>query len=88
MLVKKISLKIKNRIGTQKVNKKNLRIDACNKKRLLLSSLISYIVKNMNWLLTRVYPGFSLFSYSITKNVKFNKMSMGLTPLVSCSNNI
>jgi len=50
--------------------------------------LISYIVKNMNWLLARVHPGFSLFSYSITKNVKFNKMSMGLTPLVSCSNNI
>jgi hypothetical protein len=67
------------------LNKKNLRIDARNKKRPLLSSLISYIVKNMNWLLTRVYPGFSLFSYSITKNVKFNKMSMGLTPLVSCS---
>jgi hypothetical protein len=67
------------------LNKKNLRIDARNKKRLLLSSLISYIVKNMNKLLARVHPGFSLSSYSITKNVKFNKMSMRLTPLVSCS---
>ena len=67
------------------LNKKNLRIDARNEKRLLLSSLISYIVKNMNKLLARVRPGFSLSSYSITKNVKFNKMSMRLTPLVSCS---
>ena len=67
------------------LNKKNLRIDARNKKRLLLSSLISYIVKNMNKLLARVHPGLSLSSYSITKNVKFNKMSMRLTPLVSCS---
>ena len=67
------------------LNKKNLGIDARNKKRLLLSSLISYIVKNMNKLLARVHPGLSLSSYSITKNVKFNKMSMRLTPLVSCS---
>ena len=68
------------------LNKKNLRIDAHKKKRLLLSSLISYIVKNMNEPLARVHPGFLLHSYSITKNVKFNKMSMRLTPLVSCSN--
>ena len=67
------------------LSKKNLRIDARNEKRLLLSSLISYIVKNMNKLLARVHPGLSLSSYSITKNVKFNKMSMRLTPLVSCS---
>ena len=69
------------------LNKKILRIDAHKKKGLFLSSLISYIVKNMNGLLARVHPGFLLHSYSITKNVKFNKMSMGLTPLVSCSKN-
>ena len=85
MLIKKINPKIKNLTGIQKMIKKNLRIDARNKKRLLLSSLISYIVRNMNKLLARVHPGFSLSSYSITKNVKFNKMSMRLTPLVSCS---
>ena len=78
-------LKVHQKRKPSTLNKKNLRIDARNKKRLLLSSLISYIVKNMNKLLARVHPGFSLSSYSITKNVKFNKMSMRLTPLVSCS---
>jgi hypothetical protein len=77
--------KVRRKKKANTLNKKNLGIDACNKKRLLLSSLISYIVKNMNRLLARVHPGFSLSSYSITKNVKFNKMSMRLTPLVSCS---
>ena len=77
--------KVRKKKKANTLSKKNLRIDACNKKRLLLSSLISYIVKNMNKLLARVHPGFSLSSYSITKNVKFNKMSMRLTPLVSCS---
>ena len=77
--------KVRRKKKANTLNKKNLRIDARNKKRLLLSSLISYIVKNMDWLLARVHPGFSLSSYSITKNVKFNKMSMRLTPLVSCS---
>ena len=77
--------KVRKKKKANTLNKKNLEIDACNKKRLLLSSLISYIVKNMNKLLARVHPGFSLSSYSITKNVKFNKMSMRLTPLVSCS---
>jgi len=45
----------------------------------------SYIIKNTKQLLARVYPGLLLASYLITKNVKFNKMSMGVTPFLSCS---
>ena len=84
MLVKKISLKIKNLIGIQKMNKKILELIHTKKKRLL-STVPNIIGKSIKSLLARVHPGFSLFSYSITKNVKFNKMSMRLTPLVSCS---
>jgi hypothetical protein len=80
-------LKVPQKRKPNTLNKKIYELMHIKKRGLFLSSLISYIVKNMNGLLARVHPGFLLHSYSITKNVKFNKMSMGLTPLVSCSKN-
>ena len=77
-------LEVLQRKKLNTLSKKNLQIGT-HKKKEHLSLVCSYIIKNTKELLARVYPGLLLASYLITKNVKFNKMSMGVTPFLSYS---
>jgi len=79
-------LKVLQKRKLNTLSKKNLRIGT-HKKKEHLSLVCSYIINNTKQLLARVYPGLLLASYLITNSVKFNKMSMGVTPFLSCSKN-
>ena len=86
MLVKKISLKIKNLIGIQKMNKKILELIHTKKKRLL-STVPNIIGKSIKSLLARVYPGcfFTLYSYVNLLTLNLMKITQwGNLPLRSC----